>query len=55
MKILFLGGIDIGLLNKMVSGQLPPPPRKIAPRLGSGSGLGLFLGLEGNLPQWQLS
>ena len=54
MEILFLGSIDIDLSNKMVSGQ-SPLPRKIAPRLGLGSGLGLFLGLGGNFPRWQLS
>ena len=39
-----------------VSGKLLPP-RKTAPRLGSGFGLGLVLelGSEGNFPRWQLS
>ena len=47
MKILFLGGIDIGLLNKMVSGQLPPPSEENCPPVRVGVWVRVIFGVGG--------
>ena len=54
MKIIAQRDIQTFSMNSSVSGQLPP--RKIAPwlRLGFGLGLALELGLGDNFPRGQL-
>ena len=52
---LVLGFVSRSGLVLILGGKQTITPRKIAAQLGLGFGLGLILGLRGNLPQWQLS